>query len=134
MADLYSLYRMVTLKVTKFHQLFLPFQQCIFASLVKIHLLVRKITHGNEATRTLFAPKTKYRPHPCTHTDTHTRTHTHTHTHTHTPFDGEIKRRQTRKNVKRDHSRVFHAQNREPAEKNMSSHSRSDTEESTCEI
>ena len=29
---------------------------------------------------------------------------------------------------------IFHAQNREPAEKNMASHERRDTEESMCEI
>ena len=49
-ADLYSLHRMVTLKIMsrspKSSQLFQPFQQCIHASLIKIHLLVQNIAHG----------------------------------------------------------------------------------------
>ena len=51
MADLYSLYRMVTLKIrsrsSKSIQLFSHSQHCINATLVKIHPLVQKITHRN---------------------------------------------------------------------------------------
>ena len=50
MADLYCLYRKVTLKIMsrspKFYQLFPPFQQCIYASLVKIPPLVQSIAQG----------------------------------------------------------------------------------------
>ena len=46
MADLHSLYRMVTLKIRsrspKSNQLFPPSQQCIYPSFVKIHPLVQK--------------------------------------------------------------------------------------------
>ena len=51
MADLYSLYRMVTFKILsrspKSDQLFLHSNQCIYVRLVKIHPLVQKITHRN---------------------------------------------------------------------------------------
>ena len=46
MADFYSFYRMVTLKINK---LFLSNQQYIAASLVKMNPLVQKIMHGKEA-------------------------------------------------------------------------------------
>ena len=53
MADLYTLYRMVTLRImsrsSKSNQLFPPFQQCIYASMVNIHLLVQNKVH-----KTLF--------------------------------------------------------------------------------
>ena len=45
----------------KSDQLFPFYQQCIHASLIRIHPLVQKITHGIEATPTTasgFAPKT----------------------------------------------------------------------------
>ena len=35
-------------KVTKFNELFPSSQQCVYASLVKIHQLVQKIMHGNK--------------------------------------------------------------------------------------
>ena len=45
-----------------------PSQQCIYASLVKIHQTVQKIKHGKEATRTRMptgsAPKTICPPPP----------------------------------------------------------------------
>ena len=48
MTDLYCLYRRVTLKImsrsTKSNQLFLPFQQCIYASLVKIPLKIMSMS------------------------------------------------------------------------------------------
>ena len=50
MADLYCLYRKVTLKIMsrspKSNQLFPPFQQCIYANLVKIPPLVQSIVQG----------------------------------------------------------------------------------------
>ena len=50
-ADLYSLYGMVTLKIRsrspKYIQLFPPSKQCIYASLVKIHPQVQKIRQRN---------------------------------------------------------------------------------------
>ena len=51
MADIYSLYRMVTLKIRsrspKSNQLFPSSKHCIYASLVKIHSLIQKIMHVN---------------------------------------------------------------------------------------
>ena len=47
---------------------FLPSQQCIYVSLVKIHQIIQKIVHGKEAAPTLrltstrSAPKTIYHP------------------------------------------------------------------------
>ena len=50
MADLYCLYRKVTLKIMsrspKSNQLFPPFQQCIHVRLVKIAPLVQSIVQG----------------------------------------------------------------------------------------
>ena len=72
-ADLYSLYRMVTLKIRSRSLnliILTPFQKYIYANLVKIHQLVQKITHRNEATRIRTptpagsAPKTKMLPPP----------------------------------------------------------------------
>ena len=52
----------MTLKIRsrspKSNQLVPPSQQCICASLVKIRPSVQKITHGNEATRTLTLTQT----------------------------------------------------------------------------
>ena len=45
-------------KVTKIYLTHFPSQQCIYASLVKIHPLVKKIVHRNEATPTGSTPKT----------------------------------------------------------------------------
>ena len=51
MADLYCLYRRVTLKIRsrspKSDQLLPPLQQCIYASLVKIPPLAQSIAQGN---------------------------------------------------------------------------------------
>ena len=56
----FILYRMVTLKIKsrspKSNQLFPPFQQCIYASLVKIHRLVQKTMNRKEATRFKIMP------------------------------------------------------------------------------
>ena len=53
---IYSLYRMVTLKIMprspKSNQLFTSSRQCIYASLVKINQLVQKITHVNPILET----------------------------------------------------------------------------------
>ena len=55
MADLYSLYRMVTLKIRsrppKSNQLFLLSPQFTYANLVKIHPQVQKIVHGKSETK-----------------------------------------------------------------------------------
>ena len=54
--NLISFHGLVTLKMKsrspKSNQLFPPSQPCIYASLVKIHPLVQKISHRKEATRT----------------------------------------------------------------------------------
>ena len=51
MADFYSLYMLVTLKIMsrtpKSNEFFPPFQQCIYTSLFKIHTLVQNIAQGN---------------------------------------------------------------------------------------
>ena len=52
----FILYRLVTLKIRsrlpKSNQLFSPSQQCIYASLLKIHVLVQKIMSGKESMQT----------------------------------------------------------------------------------
>ena len=54
--NLVSFHGLVTLKMRsrspKFNQLFPPSQPCIYASLVKIHLLVQNISRRKEATQT----------------------------------------------------------------------------------
>ena len=64
--NLISFHGLVTLKMRsrspKSNQLFPPSQPCIFASLVKIHLLVQKISRRKEATRTPTRTQTRSAP------------------------------------------------------------------------
>ena len=63
--NLISFHGLVTLKMRsrspKSNQLFPPSQPCIYASLVKIHPLVQKISRKKEATRTRTPTRTRTR-------------------------------------------------------------------------
>ena len=64
--NLISFHELVTLKMRprslKSNQLFPPSQSCIYASLVKIHPLVQKISRRKEATRTHTRTRTRSAP------------------------------------------------------------------------
>ena len=76
--NLISFHGLVTLKMRsrspKSNQLFPPSQPCIYASLVKIHPLVQKISRKKEATRTRTPTRTRTRTPTPTPTPTPTGT------------------------------------------------------------